>query len=186
MQGEASAGEVASAAAVTVKQAHHRLTCLLSAGLIEITGTRKRSGRPIKVYRALATIYRVPFELTEAASVPESVDKLVQSFVAAYVRSIGLRLSQEADHDFLVRLNAEGQFSVNLDGGRQETEAHPQGAYGTFSQVRLGQESRRELEKRLRELKVWASAQETRDQGLPNAQACLIGLFFTPGELKGE
>lgn len=44
MHREASAGEVARETNITVKQACHRLTRLLGAGLVEVTGTRKRGG----------------------------------------------------------------------------------------------------------------------------------------------
>ncbi|CAM2756729.1 MULTISPECIES: hypothetical protein [Deinococcus] len=38
----------------SVKQAHHKLTRLLGAGLVEVGGERKRGGRAVKVYRAAA------------------------------------------------------------------------------------------------------------------------------------
>ncbi|CAM3512411.1 helix-turn-helix domain-containing protein [Deinococcus frigens] len=184
LHGEASAGEVATAAEITLKQAHHRLTRLLGAGLIEITGERKRGGRPVKVYRALAEVYRVPFELTEAATVTELTTGMIQPYVTASLEAIGQLFKNEIDRDVLVALDARKQISISLDGSRNKYKSGLRGMYGTCVQIRLSQEAREEAERRMRELREWIAEQDAQRPELADAQDCIAVLLFTLGGLE--
>lgn len=76
---EASAGEVAGHTGLTLKQAHHRLTRLLAADLIVVSGERRRGGRPVKLYRAAAGVYHVPFDLTDSATMAELIGGMMST-----------------------------------------------------------------------------------------------------------
>lgn len=180
MQGEVSAGEVARDTEITLKQAHHRLTRLCSAGLIEVTGERKRGGRPVKLYRAAAPAYRVPFELTEADDVRELFAGLHRPFVDAYLTHIAALVRDQVREIVLV-LNSQGQLSVNYGGLMPRGDAFR--AFGSVGEMRLSPATRTELERRLRELKDWTLEREQEEREAEGAEDCLLGLMFTPGRL---
>lgn len=184
MRGEASAGEVARVTALPLKQAHHRLTRLLDAGLIEVTGKRQRGGRPIKLYQASATVYHVPFAMTDAATAAELVTGMTQPYLVASMEAIGHLFMTETARDVQIALNAQRQLSLTLAGDREPSG--PRGLFGTFTQVRLGRASREEAERRLREFRDWLTAQEALDTELPDVRPCIAGLFFTLGQLEGQ
>lgn len=186
MRGEASAGEVARMTDIPVKQAHHRLTRLLEAGLITVMGERQRGGRPIKLYRASSTVYQVPFALTDAATAAELVTGMTQPYLMASMEAIGHLFMTETAQDVLVALDAQQHLSITLVGTQGKHTSGPRGLFGTFTQVRLGRESRTEAERRMRELHDWLAAQEAVDMELPDAQTCIAGLFFTPGQVEGK
>ncbi|GAA5531781.1 hypothetical protein [Deinococcus aluminii] len=180
MQAEVSAGEVARDAEITVKQAHHRLTRLCAAGLVTVTGERKRGGRPIKLYRAAAPAYRVPFELTEADDVRDLFAALHRPFVDTYLTQIAA-LSREQAREVVLVVNEQGQLSVNYGGLRGRNDSFR--GFGTIGEVRLLPETRAELERRLRDLKDWSLAREQEERQSEAAEDCLLGLMFTPGRL---
>ncbi|WP_345461100.1 hypothetical protein [Deinococcus carri] len=180
MHGEVSAGEVALDAEITVKQAHHRLTRLCAAGLVGVTGERKRGGRPVKLYRAAAPAYRVPFDLTEADDVRGLFAALHQPFLNAYLTHIAA-LSREQVREVVLAMNAQGQLSVNY-GGLKDRRASFRG-FGTIGEVRLLPETLLELERRLRDLKAWTLEREQEERQAAGAEDCLLGLMFTPGRL---
>ncbi|WP_161636049.1 helix-turn-helix domain-containing protein [Deinococcus phoenicis] len=180
MQGEASAGEVARDAELTVKQAHHRLTRLCAAGLVAVTGERKRGGRPVKLYRAAAPAYRVPFELTEADDLRDLLAALHRPFLEAYLSQMAANCRQQA-HEVLLVMNSQGQLQVNYGGPRPGNE--PSRGFGTIGEVRLSPITRAELERRLRDLKDWSLAREQEERQSEDAEDCLLGLMFTPGRL---
>lgn len=184
MRREASAGEVARAAGLTVKQAHHRLTRLVGAALVEVCGERRRGGRPVKLYRAVAGGYRVPFGLTDAATMAELIGTIQRPFMTAYARAAageyGRTFGRGAEHDVFFRLDAQGQPSLYV-APAVRTEENLSG-YGMFTQVNLKPEVLKELARRLRELRAWVAEQESSD---PGAEPCLLGLLLMPGRLEG-
>ena len=186
MHGEASVSEVARTTTIPIKQAYHRLTRLLEAGLIEVTGERQRGGRPIKLYRARSTVYQVPFGLTDASTMVEMVTAMTQPYLMASMQAIGHLLMSEPDRDVLVALDAQQRLNITLVSRQSTDTLGLRGLFGTFSQFRLGREARGEAERRMRELHDWLVTQEIRDTASPDAQTCIAGLFFTPGQVEGK
>ncbi|WP_019588257.1 helix-turn-helix domain-containing protein [Deinococcus apachensis] len=183
MRCEASAGEVARAVGLSVKQAHHRLTRLVRADLVEVCGERRRGGRPVKLYRAVARGFQVPFGLTDSATMAELIGTLQRPFMTAYARAAageyGRTFGRGAEHDVFFRLDAQGQPSLYVaPSGRTEENLS---GYGLFTQVNLKPEVLKELSRRLRELRAWVAEQESHD---PGAEPCLLGLLLTPGRLE--
>lgn len=180
MQGEVSAGEVARDAEITVKQAHHRLTRLCAAELVAVVGERPRAGRPVKLYRAAAPTYRVPFELTDADDLRALFAAMHQPFLDAHLTHLAL-LRREAVREVVLVMNGQGQLTVHY-GDPQAGEGVLR-AFGTLGEVRLSPATRAELERRLRDLKNWTLQREQQEREAPDAEDCLLGLLFTPGRL---
>lgn len=57
---ERSLAEVASTTGLGLKRLHYHVTALRKRGLIKVTRTQRRAGRPIKFYRAIADSFLVP------------------------------------------------------------------------------------------------------------------------------
>lgn len=66
----AGAAELARRSGTPLSTTHARLARLLSAGVVERTGERARSGRPVRLYR-LPLPWHIPFEVTPAATLRE-------------------------------------------------------------------------------------------------------------------
>lgn len=181
MAREASAGEVARETESTVKRAHHRITRLLGAGLIEVTGERRRGGRPVKLYRAGATAYRVPFTLTDAVTMRELLEAMHRPLLDAYLRAQAAGYGDDARASVFVELDDQGNMSHGL-GRRLDVTDHRRG-FGTARTASLTPETIRELKRRLQELGDWVNAQNAGDD--PQAQDCILALLFTPGRLEG-
>jgi predicted ArsR family transcriptional regulator len=60
--------EIARTAELDLKRLHYHVGQLCRLGLVKITGSRRRAGRPVKFYRAVAEAFFVPAEV--AASGP--------------------------------------------------------------------------------------------------------------------
>jgi DNA-binding transcriptional ArsR family regulator len=60
---EYSIAELSSVSGIEIRKLHYHVQALAALGLVKITGTRRRGGRPIKLYRASAPAYFVPAEL---------------------------------------------------------------------------------------------------------------------------
>ncbi|WP_102128047.1 hypothetical protein [Deinococcus planocerae] len=182
MTREASAGEVARETKSPVKRAHHLLTRLLGAGLIEVTGERKRGGRPVKLYRA-ARSYEVPFALTDAATLEELVAALHRPFLEAYFRARARPLDGEPQDSVFIGLNEDEGLVLSLRRGAREDPGRLD--FGSLSAIRLPHDAMRELRRRMQELQGWVSQQARGAQDGPQTAACLVGLLFTPGEIEG-
>lgn len=68
MKGPARVKDLALAQGLSLQQAHYRVGLLLKAGLLEPTGVIPRRGRPVRLYRAVDTDFRIPRKL-----VPERI-----------------------------------------------------------------------------------------------------------------
>lgn len=66
LAGPISLGELSSLTNTSLSLLHHHLGRLLDLGLVEVSGTRSRGGRPIKLYRATGAAFFVPIELVDA------------------------------------------------------------------------------------------------------------------------
>ncbi len=65
---EQSVTEIAGVTGLDLKQLHYHITALLRLGLVTIARERPRAGRPVKIYRAIATAFFVPEQLVAAKS----------------------------------------------------------------------------------------------------------------------
>lgn len=178
IRAEHSAGEVAALAGLPLKGAHHRLTRLVGAGLVDITGERPRGGRPVKRYRAAGRTFRVPFALTEAATLAELLEVMLGPFIRDFARQIGRRFAEEHGHELVLGAVENGRIEVSLNPRVWPREDY--GALGTFGKPHLRPDTRHDLERKLRELYDWAMARDAEERGTPDAAPCLLGLFFTP------
>ncbi|WP_412028055.1 hypothetical protein [Deinococcus yunweiensis] len=181
IRAEASATEAAQAAQITVKQAHHRLSRLVAAGLVQVVGSRPRSGRPVKVYRAVARTYRTPFELTDAATLEDLMGQIFGPFLDTFNERLVRLFVHDDRHELMLTADERGRPTMNLNPQATPRERRDTyGALGSFSRPQLDADTRRELERRLRELNDWVTDQDARQRGGPGAVPCLLGLFFTP------
>lgn len=73
---ELSAAQLARSVGLDVKATHHRLTRLQSAGLIEVSAELRRTGRTVKIYRAVAQEFDIPFHLTSADTFADLIAEL--------------------------------------------------------------------------------------------------------------
>ena len=58
-----SVGEIAERSGIPLKRVHHHVTRLYRLGLLQVADERRRPGRPIKLYRAAAPSFFIPFEI---------------------------------------------------------------------------------------------------------------------------
>lgn len=181
MQGELTASEVAADAEIPLKQAHHRLTRLLEAGLIHIVAERKRSGRAVKVYRAVAQAYSVPFDLTEADDSQTLLHVMFQPILGAYLKQIA-EFHRHRAKELLLSINQQGQVSMNFGGLKPNNE--PARAFGIMGEHTLRSATALELERRLRELQRWILEREAEEKDQPGAQTYITGLMLAAGRVE--
>lgn len=171
---ESSASEIAGHTGQNLQQTHHKLTRLLQAGLIVQSGVQPRKGRPIKFYRAIADEYRIPFELTDAATLGE----LIQMEYSPLLRSHYAALSRAGGQDLRL-FRCEDGMALKVDDEVKQARGI---SHSVFLNYRLSDEKARELEKRLQELAGWLSkasvgpAEEGKDY--------LLGLLLSEGRLN--
>lgn len=176
MRGPHSAAEVARAARLDLRAAHHRLTRLYAAGLIVVEGQRQRGGRPIKVYRAGAAHYRVPFGLSDAEDIEALMHHIFDPGTEVYLGRVARHCGQRGvGGDLELHLNAHGQLNVNLGDALRGSQS---GAFGTLNDRRLSPETARELERRLREVQGWVLDRAAEEEHRPDARPTLVGLLL--------
>ncbi|WP_221088095.1 ArsR/SmtB family transcription factor [Deinococcus aquaedulcis] len=174
-----SASEVARRCGRPLKTTHHHLTRLLGAGLVTVAGERPRDGRPIKLYRAVARTFRVPFALTPHATVEELLARVGTVFVQEVTHELARLFAGDSGTELIMATDALGQLGMSV-APQTLSGAPPHGAVGNMGRRTLTPQSQRELETRLRDLLAWVDGQATADQAAPGAQPCLLGLLFTP------
>jgi hypothetical protein len=74
MKGPATVKDLAQARGISLQRAHYRVGLFLKAGLLEPVGVRRRRGRPIRLYRAVDTDFRIPRKL-----VPERILRALEA-----------------------------------------------------------------------------------------------------------
>ena len=74
MKGPATVKDLVQARGISLQRAHYRVGLFLKAGLLEPVGVRRRRGRPIRLYRAVDTDFRIPRKL-----VPERVLRALEA-----------------------------------------------------------------------------------------------------------
>ncbi|GGL12231.1 ArsR/SmtB family transcription factor [Deinococcus radiotolerans] len=176
LRGDVSAAELARTCGLSVQQAHHRLTRLRGAGLVVVTQEQARAGRPVKRYRAAAQAFRVPFALTDHASLAELVAGLHRDLLARQHERVGRILAAQPGRDLSLHLNALGQVSLDFDGFEDVTES----VVSSHRLVHLSPADAQELETRVQALFGWLE-----DRAQPRAEGLvprLLGVFLTPGD----
>ncbi|WP_038055738.1 hypothetical protein [Thermus amyloliquefaciens] len=121
MKGPASVKDLALAQGLSLQQAHYRVGLLVRAGLLLPVGTRQRRGRPIRLYRAVDTDFRIPREL-----VPERVLRALEgarSWQEEWARALE---AHDPGHGAVLRvfLNEEGLLEF---GGEAESDLLAEG-----------------------------------------------------------
>ncbi len=99
---------------VTIQAMHYRVQRMLRAGLLEVTGIRRRPGRPIKCYRSVARGFRVPLDLVP----PEFVEDLERGVSWERLLDRGVRRARKEwryPDELVVHLDEYG--ALNYDWG---------------------------------------------------------------------
>lgn len=175
---EASAAELAQTAKVDVKQAHHRLTRLLGAGLVRVTGQRQRGGRPVKLYRAAAKAFEVPFHLSDAATFAELLAELQRPHLEKHYQVVGEVVMRHSSGTFRYTVNEQGELSGTVSDFVNDDTPGGTVAMSLYARYRLTDSQAREAERRLSELNAWLE-----EQALGNGQegeTYTLGLLLSP------
>ena len=181
MQAEAvSAGEIAGHTGTPLKQVHHCLTRLQEHGLVAVVAERKRGGRAIKLYQAVAAEYRVPLQLTDGVDILDLFERLFRPFVSGFMEGAA-QVQRGHAEEVVLQCDQFGNLGANYGTYKGVI---PAGAYGTFGQHKLTPQTRQELEHRLRALKTWVQEQAHTEENEPDAEDCLLGLLYTRGGLE--
>ena len=72
----------------------HRIQKLLALGLLEVTHLEKRSGSPLKHYRAVADAFFVPFEATDAETLETLFERWEKPWSTLFHRSYAKMLNE--------------------------------------------------------------------------------------------
>ena len=102
---ERSIGEVAAEHGLDLKRLHHHVKRLSSVGLLTLVGERRRAGRPIKLYRAAADSFFIPFEVA-----PELLTDKLSRELRARIRAEHLR----SGDGMLLSMDENGLASLRL------------------------------------------------------------------------
>lgn len=158
---------------------HYRVRTFVEAGLLRVVREEKRAGRPVKVYRAVADAFFVPFRLTSHATQQEGW--------LAHIEPVARRIAQSMVEQDLAREVAgqcifrdECDNLVSLGGrelsGGSEIVFHPdahQKPLGSdrFGNIFLTETEARGLERELvelfgRYLQLWHSDTQVRREHL--------------------
>lgn len=175
MAGERSAGGLARELSRDVRWVHYRLGRLCEAGLIQVAREEKRAGRAVKHYAALGQKYRVPFSLTDAATLRELIASLYAPFLNGVLDGMASVLADRDAHTLTLTLDGEGRFQLGFD-------APPSGtSLGMWSALGLTPARAAELRARLMALYEEFGASPDEE----GARTHLVGLILTPGDLPG-
>ncbi len=175
---QASASEAARQAGIPLKRTHHRLTQLLEAELICVNAEQRRGGRAIKLYRALAAEYSVPFELTDAPTLEDLLEQLYRPFLRALMREQANFLGESNERPRTVRLGLDANSQLSYNVGPLSPPGTPRG-FSTARTILLKQEDAQHLRRELLRLHQWVNEHHS-EEGLPY----LLGLMLAQGDLE--
>ncbi|WP_420594790.1 hypothetical protein [Deinococcus sp.] len=170
-----SAAEVARAVDEPLSRVHRTLGHLLDAGLIVVSGTRRRAGRAVKLYAARAGEYLVPFHLSDAATLHEMMAALHQPFLEAYIHQEARLMVQQGRDTLRLRLDGH-QLSYRIV--EPNGQASQPDFYSFFAALNLTPAQAEAMQAELRQL------EEKYGQSNPDGQPYLLGLLLSPGELE--
>lgn len=159
-----SVAELAASEGIELKRLHYHVGALVRIGLLTVTGERRRAGRPIKSYRAVAEAFFVPQGLAEAAPGDALAVELRQS----------LRMERERTHAGTLFYSEDGRPRMRPVAGR--TNASTAFAAEHWQLLRLSKDQAARL---LDELARCVAA--CADQPPPSRGAtCLVHIAIAP------
>lgn len=173
MSGESSASRLATELGQDVRRVHYKLVRLCEADLVRVTREEKRAGRAVKLYRAAAREYRVPFSLTDAATLRELLSSLYTPFLDGLIDGLASQLTRRDARAITLTLNEQDNFQVGFDASPAST------SFGALSAYQLTPARAAELRARL-------IALHDEFRALPEEEGArihLVGLMLTPGGL---
>lgn len=121
---ERSAAEAAAEASCPITTMAYRIRVLLDAGLLQVTATRPRAGRPVTLYRSSHDAYRVPLAATGFTDHRDQVRRIgapiYQRITDAYSTAL---LRSGAATRYITRDDGGGVYTTDLPPHR--TRRHP-------------------------------------------------------------
>lgn len=157
-----SANEIAIRLAMPLKRIWYRLSRLIEAGILEPAGSRKRAGRPERLYRCSTTRYFVPAELRHTTIGSELALQLRKALDRAHAP--GGELISWDDERFRVHKVAD-----RSNGGRQSIELWGRAVLEPGDLPQLEREIRAVLDRYSRKV--------------PQDQDYLVHFAIAPGDL---
>jgi predicted ArsR family transcriptional regulator len=109
-----TAHEAAQQLGVETNSLLYSLKKLTALGLLEQVGEKTRTGRPMKLYRAAASVYFVPFSVTRALNLQSYLEQ-VEMQVGAFLRDQLVHLLEEQHQDWGLRFSARLALSAQQD-----------------------------------------------------------------------
>jgi hypothetical protein len=101
---EATISEAAATLDADIDAVSYRVRSFLKAGLLQVTGERKRAGRPIKVYRSVHDGYFIPFSTTPFATLEEQALAMLEPTMRKQARIVAtLQAAHETGGNYLYR-----------------------------------------------------------------------------------
>lgn len=91
---DASARELVDLTHLPMHRVHYRLKLLLEHDFVLIKETLRRAGRPIRVYRAAAQSWVLPFELTPSSDLADFVGKSSEQWLKQVFQPIANKIGQ--------------------------------------------------------------------------------------------
>lgn len=121
---ERSASEAAAEASCPITTMAYRIRLLLDAGLLQVTATRPRAGRPVTLYRSSHDAYRVPLAATGFTDHRDQVRRIgapiYRQITDAYSAAL---LRSGAATRYITRDDNGGVYTTDLPPHR--TRRHP-------------------------------------------------------------
>jgi DNA-binding transcriptional ArsR family regulator len=113
MERPRSAGETAAALGLSPAAMHYRLQKLRRLGLVEVARTRPRRGPAVKLYRAIADRFVVPFDATPHATLEALAEAMTRGVEERLIRGM-FRAYQDATEPWALILgrDAEGRTTM--------------------------------------------------------------------------
>lgn len=178
---ELGAAQLAKMTGLDVKATHHRLTRLHHAGLIIVSAEQRRAGRAVKLYRALAQEFNVPFHLTSADTFAQFIAEIHRERLQKHFEVTGELVTRHSQGLFSYTPYGKGSLLGTVKDLGSEKKTGWEVALSTYYRHSLTHEQAREVEKRLTELTNWLE-EKSRENGSAGTPY-LLGLMFSPEKL---
>ena len=137
MKHDRSLSELRNTLGMSLSLLHYHVERLRLLGIVAVSATRPRSGRPIKIYRAVASEFRVPGSLARHSAGEGLKDELQQALQRAELR-------HPTDTDYF--LDEQGAPRM-----RRSTSPHGR-AYQRWWRLRLGPSAAAKLNREMSDL----------------------------------
>ncbi len=174
MERDVSISEAARHTGIDLKRVHRIVSRLEDAGLAQVVGVQTRRGRPVKIYRAVAAVFRIPLRLCERPVLEEHLYGLHAPFLRQFLDTASQSIA-------LGRRETGEEPSITLDSGRGPLVyvRQPGGAVdapiSSFGTLKLSAGSRRELSRRFANLQRWVMEEAEKDE---NDEECVLGFML--------